>query len=229
MFVLEILKFDGMRSRFYGYFSLNLEEFTNFLIKQEPQGNSPKRKNKKKKTEKKKKEDENADKVKHGVINNEVKLAKGNDAMIDKPVKLEHDLQESFSRKLAALELGKTSDSKTSDKPKEVKKDPKPNKIPPAKNVVSPSKVATPKTNENHSKPKPTKVTIENLEKVKVQEKVEKSSKVKEMCKKCKKEEMVIAHESCGHLISCMECVPSFSDCPICGKPLKGQLEILIT
>ena len=160
-------------------------------------------------------------------------MANENNAVKDKPVKLEHDLQETFSRKLAALDLGKTTPIlKTPHKPQEeVKNDPKPNKnSSPAKNVALPTKPVVPKTNNLHSKLKPTKVTVENLEKVKVPEKVvEKASKSKKICKKCKKEEMVIAHNPCGNLISCMDCVPSFSDCPICGKPLIGQLEILIT
>ena len=171
------------------------------------------------------------DKVKNDIANNEMNLANENDALKEKPVKLEHDLQETFSRKLAALDLGKTANLKTTAKLKEVKNDPKPNKNPPSAKIVAlPTTPEVPKTNVQHFKPKPTKVTVENHEKVKVQEKVvEKSSKGKKICKKCKKEEMVIAHNPCGHLISCMDCVPSFSDCPICGKSLTGQLEILIT
>merc|ERR1712242_643286 len=49
------------------------------------------------------------------------------------------------------------------------------------------------------------------------------------LCKVCFVEERNVAFLPCGHLICCVNCVPSLKDCPYCRQPITGTLKTFMS
>uniref|UniRef100_A0A646QCJ6 Inhibitor of apoptosis 2 n=1 Tax=Hemiscolopendra marginata TaxID=943146 RepID=A0A646QCJ6_9MYRI len=59
----------------------------------------------------------------------------------------------------------------------------------------------------------------------------EENQRLKEMqlCKICMDEEVGIVFLPCGHLISCPNCAPSITDCPVCRKPITHTVRTYLS